>query len=570
MKRLIKGTASFLTVLMLLFIVPLSPARAEEGAERWELEMIRAGFSDQIDLNGQGIRVGVIDSGISPLSCFDALEPGRDYTGEDSTEDAYGHGTFISGIIAASGADSGFRGVAPEVALIPLRCFSSNKNGELKSVAAAIYDAVDEFHCDVISLSFGQKQDDRILRNAVNYAVSHGVVVVAAAGNSGSSALTYPAAYKDVIAVSAVDRSGEIALDASRNRSVDLAAPGVKVMGPEPEGGYVTRSGSSFAVAFVTGAAALLLNADGSLTSKQVCDILCETAADAGEPGWDECYGWGILDVEAALRRVLAAKSPCWLTAPEAKAGGVEITAYNFGDEALEGCCRLGLEALPLHLEPGESAALRVPPQTAAAACAVWRTDTSGGEVCVSNVREWTGGPAFSDVPADAWFADAVMAAAGAGLMVGLPDGSFDPSGVVTRAMFVTVLYRFCGSPEAEESTRFADVAPEDWYAPAVSWAEGRSLISGVEPDRFAPGLPLTREAMAVILRRMSAGEGRGESGLHISDYSDADSISAWALEGMEYCVAAGLMQGVSAAELSPQGVLTRAALAVLLTRLEG
>ena len=562
-------TAAFLAVLaVILLLAPAAPAKADEGAENWELDLIRADFSARTGLTGQGVRIAVIDSGIMPLTGLSGLEAGRDYTGEGGTEDALGHGTFIAGILAGLEKGALLRGVAPQASLIPFRCFSG-KGGELEAVVSAIYDAADEFACDVICLSFGQNRDDDALRSAVAHALEKGVVVVAASGNSGGEDLYYPAAYDGVLSVNAVDRRGLAAADAQHNAAVDLAAPGVKVIGPTPEGGLTRKSGSSFAVPFVAGAAAVLLSADGSLTAEQIREILCVTAADKGDPGWDEYYGWGILDLEAALRAVLGSR-PCWISPPEAVPGGIAVIAANPGAETLEACCRLGEQSLPLLLEPGEVTVLRFAHQTGAASCAVWAGEEEGAETCVSNLREWPGGPpVFSDVPEDAWFREGVSAAAAAGYMVGLPEGRFDPAGEVSRGMFVTVLYRFSGCPPCSGTLSFGDVEPEAWYAQAVCWAAEQGLVSGISEESFAPAQPLTREAMAVILFRMGAGSGREAAGRHAADYADADSISPWALEGMEACVSAGLLQGISETELAPRGTLTRAALAVLLLRLE-
>ena len=567
MKKLNKTAAILLAaVTLLLLLSPIAPARAAEAAGGWELEMIRAEYSARVGILGRGVRVAVIDRGISPLPCLTGLAPGRDYTGAAAAADELGHGTFVAGLLGAASGE-GFRGVAPEAELVPLRCFSS-KEGDLESVVAAIYDAVDEFSCQIISLSFGQQGDAAELREAVAYALSRNVVVVAAGGNSGSGELYYPAAYEGVIAVNAVDRTGAVAADAQHNAAIGLSAPGVKVTGPAPEGGYIQRSGSSFAVPFVSGAAALLLSADGSLTPEQVRDILFRTASDRGEPGWDEYYGWGVLDAEAALRTVLGAAT-FWLSEPRAVPGGVEVIACTPGETAQEGVCRLGTQELPLALEPGEVVPLRFETQLTPASCAVWRADADTGETCVSNRREWAGGVVvFSDIPDGAWFYEAVSAAALSGWMLGLPDGRFDPGGEVTRGMFVTVLYRASGAPAASAPADFSDVPAETWYAPAVAWAAETSLVNGVSEGLFAPEQPLTREAMAVILMRMGAGEGREKVGKRAQDYADADQISPWALEAMDCCVSAGLMRGVSETELDPLGTLTRAALAVLLARL--
>jgi len=177
----------------------------------------------------------------------------------------------------------------------------------------------------------------------------------------------------------------------------------------------------------------------------------------------------------------------------------------------------------------------------------------------------------FTDVPVGAWYADAVQYVGSKGLMKG--DGTkFGPDNLMTRAMLVSILYRLDGSPKLDAKaagTPYADVASSAWYADAAYWARQNNITSGVSTERFAPDEIVTREQAATLLYHFELYKKHStdQSGKHLSEYADYDSISTYALEGMSWAVSAGILQG-SDNRLLPQGVLTRAQTATLLWRL--
>jgi len=179
---------------------------------------------------GSGVTVAVIDSGISQGSdlantCF---VPGYDFVNNDSNpKDDHGHGTHIAGTVAQStNNNSGVAGIAFNACLMPVKALNRYGSGSYSDVADGIIWAAD--HGDkVINLSLGGSADSQTLENAVAYAYNHDVVVVAAAGNSGSSSVNYPAAYDDyVIAVGATQYNENLAPYSNRGSSLDLVAPG--------------------------------------------------------------------------------------------------------------------------------------------------------------------------------------------------------------------------------------------------------------------------------------------------------------------------------------------------------
>ncbi|MBR5543092.1 MAG: S-layer homology domain-containing protein [Oscillospiraceae bacterium] len=149
---------------------------------------------------------------------------------------------------------------------------------------------------------------------------------------------------------------------------------------------------------------------------------------------------------------------------------------------------------------------------------------------------------AYTDVAESDWFAGSVSFVSEKGFMTGVSTGEFAPQLTLTRAMFVTVLHRMAGKPEGAEN-EFSDVAPDAWYADAVSWAYANGIVSGTGADEFSPDAPITREQMATLIYRYALFAGlEGET--DESEYSDGAEISPYAKEAVGFAEAAGIMQG--------------------------
>ena len=339
------------------------------NSEKWDLAMIHAEAAFELGCMGQGVRIGIVDSGVNPHPALAAcLEAGRSYLEEGDpadTADRYGHGTLVAGLIA--GADEvGYYGAAPGAALVPLKV-TDGKTVLTSTVCQAIYNGIDAYHCDILNLSLGIRTESQALREAVEYAEEQGVLVVSAVGNNGNGVLYYPAAYDTVIGVGAVDMDGDVAYHSNRNASVYLTAPGVTVLTLSQYGGVTTASGTSFAVPHVTAAAAVLRGAAGRLSPQALRELLGQTAEDRGPEGWDQSYGYGILNLEAGLLALLGQPDPCSFL-PET---GPATQLRNNTDEPLEvtyllaeydetGVC-LGVTVLPMTL-PARATAELPPP----------------------------------------------------------------------------------------------------------------------------------------------------------------------------------------------------------------
>ncbi len=172
----------------------------------------------------------------------------------------------------------------------------------------------------------------------------------------------------------------------------------------------------------------------------------------------------------------------------------------------------------------------------------------------------------FTDVDTAQWYHEGVCYVLRNGLMKGKSETIFAPNANLTRAELVTVLYRMAGTPSVEGLEHpFADVAEDTWYTDAVIWAYNAEVVKGISDTAFAPGANITREQIATILYRFSEAEAVTEDAL--ADFADADKVSDWAVEAMNWAVSVGLINGMDETTLAPQGNATRAQIATILMR---
>lgn len=173
----------------------------------------------------------------------------------------------------------------------------------------------------------------------------------------------------------------------------------------------------------------------------------------------------------------------------------------------------------------------------------------------------------FVDVAAEEWYGDAVATVYAQGLMMGTAEDTFAPELVATRGMVVSILHRLAGSPTVSAEV-FEDVTADDWYGQAVAWAANEGIASGTSAETFSPNAAVTREQLAALLCNFAAQQGVDTTACsELSTFEDAASVSAWARESVSWATAEGLLSGISATTLAPQGEATRAQLAAMLVR---
>ena len=208
-----------------------------------------------------------------------------------------------------------------------------------------------------------------------------------------------------------------------------------------------------------------------------------------------------------------------------------------------------------------EEAVVTVSSSAACGAEGLWRTTATGTAPVESP---------FTDVAIGAWYYDSVMYVVEHKLFTGTGANTFSPTANMNRAMLVTVLYRLAGSPAVSGSMPFTDAAEGKWYSNAVLWASQTGIVTGTGADTFSPNQSVTREQIAVMLRRYAAYYGYDTSAAaDLSGYSDAGKISGFARDGVSWAVAEGLIKG-SGNKLSPKNSASRAEVATLLQRYSG
>ncbi len=176
----------------------------------------------------------------------------------------------------------------------------------------------------------------------------------------------------------------------------------------------------------------------------------------------------------------------------------------------------------------------------------------------------------MTDMAPNQWHYGAVSAMVDRGLMNGMSDTLFGPDKPMTRAMLVTVLWRYSGSPKGAENG-FADIAQGLWYTDAVAWAAEKGIVNGVGDNRFDPEGMITREQLVTIIYRFATGSGvNTEARANLATYPDAEKVSTYALDAVQWAVAEGLLNGVQNSgitTLQPQGNATRAQVCAILQR---
>jgi subtilisin len=226
---------------------------------------------------GDRIKIGVIDTGIdySHPDLKHAVSRGINLVSRMMPpNDDNGHGTHIAGTIAAWSNSNGIIGVAPKVAIYPVKAFDKEGSAYVSDIIFAI-DWCVRNRINIINMSFGMKNRSQSVEAAIRNAYLNGVIVVASSGNDGKTgALDYPAQFPETIAVGATTQRGRIASFTNKSKRIDVYAPGDKIYSTWTGGGYNILSGTSMATSHVSGVIALMLAADPSLKPEAIRRIL--------------------------------------------------------------------------------------------------------------------------------------------------------------------------------------------------------------------------------------------------------------------------------------------------------
>ena len=174
----------------------------------------------------------------------------------------------------------------------------------------------------------------------------------------------------------------------------------------------------------------------------------------------------------------------------------------------------------------------------------------------------------FTDVKESDWFFKGVEYVVDKGIMSGVSENQFDPSGKLTRAMLVQMLYNMESRPACDAENAFMDVPVGQWYTDAVIWANDAKIVSGMGEGLFAPNMEITREQMVVMLYNYAKYKGYDvTASAGLSKFADNASVSTWAQPAMQWAVAEGYISGMGDNQLAPQGTATRAEIASVIMR---
>lgn len=251
---------------------------------------------------GQGIRVAVLDTGISRTHPDLQVAGSYNAISNRPVKDLNGHGTHVAGTIAALNNSFGLVGAAPKVKLYAVKSFDKTGSAYTSDIVQGL-DWCIRHNMNVINMSFGMEGESGSIKELIRRAYRKGIVLVASAGNSGkdSGAIDFPARLQEVIAVAAANKNNKIADFSSRGSGIALAAPGVGICSTYPGKTYRSLDGTSMASPHVSGSAALLLSRKRSLSPSQIKGLLRQMTV--------KLSGYGEKDQGAGLLRLTSGSS---------------------------------------------------------------------------------------------------------------------------------------------------------------------------------------------------------------------------------------------------------------------
>ncbi|WP_435818191.1 S8 family serine peptidase [Micromonospora matsumotoense] len=326
-------------------------------SDQWHLAFLNTKQAHRINL-GSGSVVAILDTGVAPhpdlsdnlLTGIDTI-PGGSGNGHGDHDS---HGTGMAGLVAAHGQrnGTGALGIAPGARILPVSSSPPKGDGTPDALAAGIDFAI-KHEANVISISsVGSKST--YLDQMIARALSSNIVVVAAAGNlPDDTRVGYPASVAGVVAVGGVDRQGKHASISVSGPEIDVVAPAVDIYSTSINGKYRKGTGTSDATAIVAGAAALVRSKYPYLPAAEVVHRLTATAVDKGPPGRDDEYGYGVIDLVAALTADVPPLGFESTTATPPKTGATSAAAQPVGGDDDIGAAARGWATLGVIVAAG-------------------------------------------------------------------------------------------------------------------------------------------------------------------------------------------------------------------------
>lgn len=287
-----------------VFHTTFTPSEAYYDCCQWGIKDIDVELAWDTTLGSTSTMVAVLDTGLRKShEDIGNYLTGYDFVDSDSNpNDCNGHGTHVSSTAAGlTNNGLGVAGVA-QAQILPVRVLNCEGSGTFSQIVNGMTWSTDQ-GAEILSMSLGASSGSTALEDAVDYAWNNGALVVAAAGNDYGGPIGYPAKYANAIAVTAYDKNRDLASFSNKGPEAEISAPGVEIAAAyhRSDTDYIYLDGTSMATPIVSGAAALALAVDGTLTNSALRQMLRDTANDLGAAGFDTSFGYGGVNADALV-----------------------------------------------------------------------------------------------------------------------------------------------------------------------------------------------------------------------------------------------------------------------------
>jgi subtilisin family serine protease len=541
----------------------------------WGFNKIQLQHANRAGLTGKGVKVAVIDTGISMSHKDLKVKEGYNFLNYSSNyEDDNGHGSHVAGILAGQAPlqSDGMRGVAPGADLYIAKVMDERGSGRHSTIIEAIEWAIEK-NVDIINLSIGGQIPSEGLTKALAEASSEGITMVGAAGNRGREAgitnIDYPARDKNVIGTAATTYNDERALFSIAGSGVEIAAPGVSIYSTSAGGSYEVNSGTSMAAPMVSGMLAIMKEAQPRLSSQEMRLQLREWTAPSQVSTPNKNIGYGRIEFPQYLSETLDEVTAITAEATEITDEAAEVTIswsdsrtnvtfelmrngetiYRGKDKSYtERITKDGNYVYSIRVTNGESA---VSPEKKAAELRL-RLKDAGGYVLSK----------YPDLVENAWYIEELTPLVKDGLIQGYRDGTFRPHQKITRAEVVELIGREQSWEMHGELNRFTDLPDNHFAYDSIREAASRGIVEGYSDSTVRPNRPITRGEVSVLLTRAYNYPGTGE----VENFPDLQD-NKYYYEQMKKLLANNILKGYPNGTLQPDEEVTRAEFSAMLNR---
>lgn len=489
------------------------PVKSSAQSVPYGYKMVGAQNLVPATLTGANVKIGVLDSGVDTShpdlqkriaggACMMTIINKNGCP--DSYNDDYGHGTHVAGIIAANNNTFGTIGVAPSSTLYAIKVLDEYGLGTTSTMIAGVEWAMKQ-KMDILNVSITTPVNEIALQEVMQKAYNSGMLIVAAAGNTGApvsgstSSVEYPAKFESVIAVSSIDQYKKVDPLSSLGKEVELTAPGVKIYSTYPlsihASGYQYLSGTSMAAPYVTGLAALYKEKYPEMTNIQIRSLLQKNAVDLGAAGRDTYFGFGLVQVdenpinhEIAIPYTTDTKGKVIFDTSNLSARFGTFNVYR--GETLVGKNETGDEWID-YASQGTVTYYFHPV-----------VNGVEDEVSFITLKAIIGEPKISDLRATKWYDRYMVYLYHEGIMTGFSDGTARPEAGITRGEASVLIGQSLGLDGTARDTTFKDVTANVSSSGYVQSLLDAGIVSGFSDGTFRPGKPVTRSEMAILIAR--------------------------------------------------------------------